>query len=643
MRGEAVDAVHGTYTHVGEFKDGWPCGHGVREFSDGTVYDGYWMEGEMHGEGVLKEPGAPVYTGAFDMGKKFGEARIEYLDGSLYEGRNEEGIPQGEGRLYNAALNTRYEGKFASGAYQGEGKLTYLEGSVVHVGSFVDGKEQGQGICELPTGTRYSGTWFEGKRHGRGSMTFVNGSRYEGEYQNGWQSGEGTLVFEDGAVYQGEFLEDKFHGYGILAGMDGSVYAGNWRQGYRHGKGQWMGPKKQMPEAEKTDTPEPTQFNLHSEYWDAVAPGQESQPQAMRPEERIAWSLEMLQEQGALDINRGGYEGEWENDMPHGQGSRQFPGGRRYVGEFKLGVPDGKGFLRIEDGSSFHGFFRAGKFNGSGIFRAALDTDRSGVFGHFGSDWAIGEWRDGTLMEGRVQRRGGIPQGMGSETPAVYTGEIKDGQRQGNGHCDFGDGGHFEGEWVNGGVSRGSYFDANGSLLVGEFEGNVGRPGKGQGILRTPAGQYIGDLHRGQRCGEGWMKYKETQQLESDASNSSLFRGRSDGSSGVCQTFDNYFGGWRGDAFHGIGSVWKSDGSGILDADFIAGSLVDGTGKTHENVFRELTDRHMFETASTLELIHPAPLADVSSLVSQMLLDLGLSDSQAGTTDATRLGSFQNS
>eukprot|EP00295_Goniomonas_pacifica_P039337 CAMPEP_0175982736 /NCGR_PEP_ID=MMETSP0108-20121206/48071_1 /TAXON_ID=195067 ORGANISM="Goniomonas pacifica, Strain CCMP1869" /NCGR_SAMPLE_ID=MMETSP0108 /ASSEMBLY_ACC=CAM_ASM_000204 /LENGTH=239 /DNA_ID=CAMNT_0017313439 /DNA_START=27 /DNA_END=747 /DNA_ORIENTATION=+ len=191
-------------------------------------------------------------------------------------------------------------------------------------------------------------------------MTFVNGSRYEGEYQNGWQSGEGTLVFEDGAVYQGEFLEDKFHGYGILAGMDGSVYAGNWRQGYRHGKGQWMGPKKQMPEAEKTDTPEPTQFNLHSEYWDAVAPGQhseywdavapgqESQPQAMRPEERIAWSLEMLQEQGALDINRGGYEGEWENDMPHGQGSRQFPGGGVTLGSSSWEYQTAKDFFALK-------------------------------------------------------------------------------------------------------------------------------------------------------------------------------------------------------------------------------------------------------------------------------------------------------
>ena len=35
----------------GDFKFGKPHGHGIRSFSDGTVYDGQWDKAKMHGVG----------------------------------------------------------------------------------------------------------------------------------------------------------------------------------------------------------------------------------------------------------------------------------------------------------------------------------------------------------------------------------------------------------------------------------------------------------------------------------------------------------------------------------------------------------------------------------------------------------------
>jgi len=83
-----------------------PSGEGVRTNPDGSVYAGQWKDGFPHGHGEWKapEPSCECYLGDWARGKKHGFGQLKFENGDMYEG------------------------DFANGKFQDRGKYTYANG-----------------------------------------------------------------------------------------------------------------------------------------------------------------------------------------------------------------------------------------------------------------------------------------------------------------------------------------------------------------------------------------------------------------------------------------------------------------------------------------------------------------------------------
>jgi hypothetical protein len=92
--------------------------------------------------------------------------------------------------------------------------------------------------------------------------------------------GEGSMEWPDGSRYDGDLKDSRFDGQGTYAWANGERYAGAWRSGQRHGWGK-----------------------LES------------------------WNKSLLQSTAIEGkVNSMVYEGEWENDLMHGNGTMKYYG-----------------------------------------------------------------------------------------------------------------------------------------------------------------------------------------------------------------------------------------------------------------------------------------------------------------------------
>ncbi len=71
----------------------------TKEYDNGGVYEGTFVDGRQHGEGTYRLPNGYEYTGQWVEGRIEGEGRATYPDGSVYEGAFVAGRPQGKGRI----------------------------------------------------------------------------------------------------------------------------------------------------------------------------------------------------------------------------------------------------------------------------------------------------------------------------------------------------------------------------------------------------------------------------------------------------------------------------------------------------------------------------------------------------------------
>ena len=84
-------------------------------------------------------------------------ATLTYTDGTTYDGSFVDGLRHGKGRLI-APDGFRYEGGWKNGEIDGEGVATYANGDV-YTGHFVMGKRQGDGVMRYATGQVAAGEW----------------------------------------------------------------------------------------------------------------------------------------------------------------------------------------------------------------------------------------------------------------------------------------------------------------------------------------------------------------------------------------------------------------------------------------------------------------------------------------------------
>jgi hypothetical protein len=102
--------------------------------TSGEVYEGYWENGIMHGEGTLKMEDLSVYSGGFLYGKFDGEGQIVEADQSMTKGTFKQGIITGKGvyrhRPNNPEKREEYVGEFLNGKPHGFGTLKYINGTI---------------------------------------------------------------------------------------------------------------------------------------------------------------------------------------------------------------------------------------------------------------------------------------------------------------------------------------------------------------------------------------------------------------------------------------------------------------------------------------------------------------------------------
>jgi hypothetical protein len=160
-------------------------GRSTRTWPDGARYEGDFVGGRMHGNGVLQFADGNVSQGTFDNDSMTGKGTFLWANGDRYDGGFVKGAIQGMGVL-KAADGSTYKGDFVNGRKTGTGEMVWPNGDR-YAGRFVDGVRTGLGVYEWPNGDRYEGDFFNNQRTGKGRYTTRDGRRYEGDFVSGRQ------------------------------------------------------------------------------------------------------------------------------------------------------------------------------------------------------------------------------------------------------------------------------------------------------------------------------------------------------------------------------------------------------------------------------------------------------------------------
>ncbi len=145
-------------------------------------------------------------------------------DGSSYEGQFLDGLRHGHG-LYTYTNGNRYEGAFENDKRHGQG-IYHYEDNERYEGESVEGKREGIGIYHYSDGSRYEGEFSNYKKNGAGVSYEANGERYEGEYRHGKRTGLGILFKPNGTKVVGEFSNGELVGEADVQDISADCFAG---------------------------------------------------------------------------------------------------------------------------------------------------------------------------------------------------------------------------------------------------------------------------------------------------------------------------------------------------------------------------------------------------------------------------------
>lgn len=242
-QGEFVDGeIHGVgklnYSdgreYIGEWVNRYQEGKGKMTMPDGRVFKGYWKRGEFYGEDLTGEPIAynetvvqeepEVQTGCIVGDCNTGNGTMLFADGSKYEGGFVNGKINGFGTYYYAN-NSKYTGEWKDGYYHGEG-TKYNGPKDVRIGLWQNGEylgtkeDQSRKAC-------ISGNC----ENGEGTYVYADGSKYIGEFKAGAADGQGICYYSNGNKYTGFWKANSFNGEGIMYFANGEVTGGIWDNG----------------------------------------------------------------------------------------------------------------------------------------------------------------------------------------------------------------------------------------------------------------------------------------------------------------------------------------------------------------------------------------------------------------------------
>mmetsp|Transcript_25731 Transcript_25731/g.43349 ORF Transcript_25731/g.43349 Transcript_25731/m.43349 type:complete len:550 (-) Transcript_25731:116-1765(-) len=244
--------------------------------------------------------------------------------------------------------------------------------------------------------------------------------------------------------------------------------------------------------------------------------------------------------------NKDEYEGEFVENLKHGNGVLRYANNNKYTGEFKDDFPHGFGVYQyhtIDDKGrrvkyhKYEGNFQRGKRHGKGVYIAANGDTYTGEFENdlyhgegllvkVNGDRFEGDWERGKASGKTID----ISFGNGDK----YNGGMRNGLFNGKGEFLWRrNTGSYKGEWWKGKAhGRGERIFINGNKFTGSF--SAGRM-QGDGIMSyTNGDQYIGEWRSGHKHGKGVLRFANG---------------------------DRYEGGFYSGIFYGYGKFTYSDGS----------------------------------------------------------------------------------
>lgn len=312
----------------GDWVEGRREGRGILTFSDGSRFDGYFNYNAIAGNGEMRYHNGDIYTGAWNNGKRNGKGKLTYADGKIYEGYFLDDVINGKGSMLYPD-GEHYDGDWVNAIRSGKGKLSLPDGRK-YEGSFSYNHINGRGKMEYPNGEFYEGDWMEDLRVGNGILIFANGRRYKGTFSSDHATGRGTITWpkEKGLRalisydrYEGEVKDGLRHGIGVMTWADESVYDGYWADDKRHGHGTL---RKPMDENASMITISKIGRGLMNRLSDSKIAGRFG---GKKP------GMGTIKNSENYEI----FEGEWVNDLQHGQGEIRYPDGTIVRGEWRDG------------------------------------------------------------------------------------------------------------------------------------------------------------------------------------------------------------------------------------------------------------------------------------------------------------------
>ena len=241
-------------------KEGRYSGRGRAVLRDtGSVYEGDFALGSLHGEGTYTWKDGIVYHGSFVENCIMGIGNYTWPGGAQYKGGVLSGLRHGYGVLHFDDSVVRYEGEWKNGRRHGTGTLWYDDnGTCCYRGQWRDDKRHGEGELRYASGNVYRGEFFRDIKEGKGTMHWVKGklgkSTYTGDWVKGMPHGRGEQVWDPEAAspwpgkegithlqlqnrYVGDFKDGQRHGKGTFWYATGAQYIGEWHENLKHGKG----------------------------------------------------------------------------------------------------------------------------------------------------------------------------------------------------------------------------------------------------------------------------------------------------------------------------------------------------------------------------------------------------------------------
>lgn len=180
-----------------------------------------------------------TYLGLIDpeLAQRRGRGAFLGLDGSLYEGYWLAGNMNGKGRIIykNGSM---YDGYWKDNKYLGNGPVIDISGEGKFIGKWMNGKAAGMGTMEFNDGTHYEGLWSKGEITGHGVFTLKDGSKRVGNWANNGSDGLGKIDLTklNGDKYKGGWLNNQREGLGSWTTAT-EEYVGQWAADKKSGKG----------------------------------------------------------------------------------------------------------------------------------------------------------------------------------------------------------------------------------------------------------------------------------------------------------------------------------------------------------------------------------------------------------------------